>query len=155
MTRVNHKVLTWIGGGALLAALIVAVAIAVWPASETDKARQDGEAFGAAVGALYDADNQAEVDAALADIDSAIADTRVHAGDAVADQAAAQDDALSRAAEGFTGYVSADNDWDQALYEAELDEALDDLTDNASDFRAQGPEVRQAFWEGVETGINA
>jgi hypothetical protein len=155
MTRVNHKVLTWIGGGALLAALVVAVAIAVWPASETDKARQDGEAFGAAVGALYEADNQAEVDAALADMDAAITDTRVHAGDAVADQAAAQNDALSRAADGFVGSINADNDWDQELYEAELDVALDDLTDNASDFRAEGPQVTEAFWEGVETGLNA
>jgi hypothetical protein len=39
-------------GGTLVAAALTAVAIAVWPASETDKARADGERLGAAVNQL-------------------------------------------------------------------------------------------------------
>ncbi len=31
--------------------------------------------------------------------------------------------------------------------------ALDDLTSQASDFRAQGPEVHEAFWQGVSDGL--
>jgi uncharacterized protein YdbL (DUF1318 family) len=149
----RSSLLRWIIGGLSVALVLTAVAIAVWPASEADKARDDGEALGQAVGHLYNADSSAEVDAALAEIDTAVADTREHAGDELADQVAAQQDALARAADGFAGSVTTDSEWDYELYQAELDVALDDLTDNASDFRAQGPEVRSAFWEGVEAGL--
>jgi ABC-type sugar transport system substrate-binding protein len=139
---------------ALIAAAVAAAAIAAWPASETDKARDDGEHLGEAVSQLYHADSTAEVDAALAEMDEAAADTRDHAGDEVAGQVAAQEDALARAADGFVGSVTAGDEFEQALYQAELEVALDDLTGQASDFRAQGPEVRQAYWEGVEDGLS-
>jgi hypothetical protein len=138
---------------ALIAAALAAVAIAAWPASETDKAREDGEQLGEAVNQLYYAESSAEVDAALTELDEAATATRDHAGDEVAEQVAAQEDALARAADGFAGSVTADNEFDQDLYQAELEVALDDLSSQASDFRAQGPEVQEAFWEGYEDGV--
>jgi hypothetical protein len=137
---------------ALIAVALAAVAIAAWPASETDKARDDGEQLGEAVNQLYYAESSAEVDDALAEIDEAATATRDHAGDAVAEQVAAQEDALARAADGFAGSVTADTEFDQDLYQAELELALDDLTSQASDFRAQGPEVNEAYWEGFDEG---
>jgi hypothetical protein len=140
-------------GGALVVALLAAVTVAVWPESAADRARDDGERLGQAVGDLYYADTDAEVDAALADIDSAVADTREHAGDELASQVEDQADALSRAADGFVGSRTTDDAWEADIYQAELDVALDDLTDNAGDFRAEGPEVHEAFWQGVEDGL--
>jgi ElaB/YqjD/DUF883 family membrane-anchored ribosome-binding protein len=112
---------------ALIAAALAAVAIAAWPASEADKARDNGEQFGEAVAQLSAADSSAEVDAALAEIDAAVADTRENAGDEVAEQVAEQEDALARAADGFVGANSTDDAWEADLYEAELEIALDDL----------------------------
>jgi hypothetical protein len=154
-TTRSTAVLRWVAGGTGLATVLAVGAIALWPASETDKARDDGEAVGAAVNHVYYADSAAEADAALAELDAAVADTRAHGSDAVADQVDDQTDALSRAADGFAGSVTTDDEWDYELYQAELDVALDDLTDNASDFRGQGPEVRQAFWAGFETGVKS
>jgi hypothetical protein len=144
--------LRWIGGGALVVAAIVAIAIAVWPASEADKAREDGKQVGEAVSALYGATSAEEVDAALTDLDTAIANTREHAGDRVGSQVDDQADALSRAADGFVGVHTTDG-FDQDLYQAELDTAVDDLTTQADDFRTEGPEVQRAFWNGVEEGL--
>jgi ABC-type sugar transport system substrate-binding protein len=137
----------------LVAAALAAVAVAVWPASEADKARDDGEQVGEAVGQLYYAGTEAEVDAALAELDQAAADTREHAGDEVAEQVAEQQDALERAVDGYAGAVTADDEFEADVYEAELDVALDDLATQAGDFREQGPEVQQAFWEGFEDGL--
>jgi hypothetical protein len=78
---------------------------------------------------------------------------RTHAGDEVADQAADQQNALARAADGFAGSLTSDDEWEAELSQAELDTAVDDLTAQASDFRAEGPHVRQAFWEGVQYGL--
>ena len=142
-----------IAGGTLVAVILTVVAIAVWPASEADKARADGEQLGQAVTQLYEAQSSTEVEAALAELDVAVDETRAHAGDEVADQAADQADALARAADGFAGYHTTDSEWDAALYEAEFDIALDDLSSQASDFREQGPEVQQAFWDGVDDGL--
>jgi hypothetical protein len=142
-----------IAGGVLAAVILCVVALAVWPASEADKARESGEQVGEAVTQVYEADSSTEVDAALAELDAAVGETRASAGDEVADQVAEQQDALARAAEGFAGYHTTDSDWDAALYEAELEIALDDLYDQAGDFREQGPEVHQAFWEGVDDGL--
>jgi hypothetical protein len=142
-------------GGTVAAAALAALAIAIWPASETDKARDDGERLGAAVNQLYQADDSFEVDAAVAEIDAAVADARSHAGDELAEQVDHQADALARAADGFAGSVTTDDAWDYDLYQAELDVALDDLTDNASDFRGQRPEVHQAFWDGFESGVSS
>jgi hypothetical protein len=64
-----------------------------------------------------------------------------------------QADALARAADGAYGAATTDDAWDQELYEAEFQWATDELVDNASDFRAEGPEVHQAFWQGVEDGV--
>jgi hypothetical protein len=139
---------------ALIAAALAAVAIAAWPASEAEKARDDGERLGEAVSQLYYAESEAEVEAALAEIDAAAADTREHAGDEVAEQVADQEDALARAADGFVGTVTAGDEFEQDLYQAELEVALDDLTSQASDFRAQGPEVNEAYWGGFEEGLS-
>ena len=142
-------------GGTTLVAALAAVAIAVWPASAADQARDDGERVGEAISAVYEADTQAEAEAALADLDAAVTDTRANAGDAVADQAADQVDALDRAVDGAVGAATTEDAWEQDVYEAELDLAMDDLTDQASDFRADGPQVHQAFWEGVQDGLDA
>ena len=139
--------------GALVVALLAAVTVAVWPESAADRARDDGEQLGQAVGDLYYADTDAEIDAALADIDTAVADTREHAGDELASQVDDQADALARAADGFVGSRTTDDAWEADIYQAELDVALDELADNAGDFRAQGPEVHEAFWQGVEDGL--
>jgi hypothetical protein len=141
------------GGGAVAAAL-AALAIAVWPASETDKARDDGERFGAAVAQLQSADTTEEVDAALTELGDAAADTRAHGYDAVSSQVSDQADALDRAANGFVGSITTDDAFEYDVYQAELDGALDDLDSQASDFRETGPEVQQAFWDGYETGVN-
>jgi hypothetical protein len=137
----GSSLLRWVSGGLVTAAVLAALTVALWPASEADKARADGEQFGQAVNHLYYADTEAEVDAALAEMDE------------VAEQVAEQEDALVRAADGYVGAVTSDDAFESDLYEAELDVALDDLTSQASDFRAQGPEVHQAFWEGVDEGL--
>ena len=147
------KLVGWILGAFAVAAALAALAIAVWPASEADKARADGERLGVAVTDLYYADSEAEAEDALVGIDKAIADAREHGGDAVATQVAAQGDALSRAADGFVGSITAESDWDSELYQVELEYALDDLAAQTSDFRAGAPEVNQAYWEGVEEGL--
>jgi hypothetical protein len=147
------SLLAWIAGGVVTAALLVALAIAVWPASEADKARADGEQLGQAVSDLYYAQSEAEVDAALADVDAAVNDARDHAGDEVSEQVAEQQDALARAVDGFVGATTTDDAFEADLYEVELDYALDDLESQAADFREQGPEVQQAYWEGFEEGF--
>jgi hypothetical protein len=144
----------WITAGVLSAAVIVAVAIAVWPASNTDKARSDGEDFGAAVVALDSAQSPADVDAALDELGEAAASTRDHAGDAVADQVNDQADALDRAVDGFAGVHTSSDSWDVDLYQAELNTAVDDLANQADDFRTTGPEVQQAFAEGYQSGFS-
>jgi type VI protein secretion system component VasK len=139
----------------LAAAAVAAATFALWPASEAEKAREDGEQLGQAVSQLYYAESTAEVDAALDEVHVAVTDSREHAGDAVAEQAADQEDALVRAADGFAGAVTADNEFDSELYQVELEYAVDDLTDNASQFQTEAPEVQEAYWEGVEAGFNA
>ena len=37
----------------------------------------------------------------------------------------------------------------------EVNDALDDLATQADHFRTNAPEVEQAFWEGVDSGLNA
>jgi hypothetical protein len=147
-------IVRWVTGGVLAAAAIAAIAIAVWPASEADKARDDGKQFGEAVAALYTAESPAEVDAALVDIRDAAVDTRDHAGDRVAEQVDQQAAALDRAADGFVGAHTTDDEWSADLYQAELDTAVDDLASQADEFRTEGTEVQQAFWDGYETGVN-
>ncbi len=141
-------------GGTSVAAICAVIAIAAWPASETDKARDDGEAFGAAVAQLQSADTTEEVDAALVELNAAVVDTRENASDAVYDQVDRQADALYYAADGFVGMNTADDEFEADLYELELETAVDDLTSNADDFRTTGPEVQQAFWDGYEDGLN-
>jgi hypothetical protein len=150
----RESLVAWLLGGVLAALAVAAVVVALWPASEADKARDDGEQFGSAVAALYYADSAAEVDAALVDMRDAAADSRSHAGDAVAEQVSDQADALERAADGFVGSRTADDSFSQDLYQAELDVAVDDLTNTADDFATNAPEVQQAFWDGFDTGFN-
>ena len=142
------------GIGASLAAVAAAGAVAFWPASETDKARDDGEQLGQAVSALYSAQSPEEADAALADVRTAVSGTRDHAGDAVAGQVDDQADALDRAVDGFVGERTTGDSFEADLYHAELDTAVDDLTSQADDFRTTGPEVRQAFWDGYQDGFS-
>jgi ABC-type sugar transport system substrate-binding protein len=140
----------------LLALTVVAAATwALWPASEADKARDDGEQVGQAVNHLYYAESTEEVNDALDELGNAVADTREHGSDALDEQVSGQADALDRAANGFVGSLSSDSEFDQDVYEAELDYALDDLSNQADNFRTNAPEVEQAFWEGVDSGLNA
>ena len=90
------SLLRWVTGRLLVAAVLAGLTLALWPASEADKARADGEQFGEAVAQLHNADTSDEVDAALVELDQAVTDTRDHAGDAVATQADDQADALPR-----------------------------------------------------------
>ena len=140
-------------GGMLAVAALVAAAVLLWPPSEADKARDDGEQMGQAVSQLYSANSASEVDAALAEVHTAAVDARDHAGDAVSTQVADQEDALNRAVDGFVGANTTDDAFEAELYEAELDTAVTDLTAQASDFRAEGPDVQQAYWEGFEDGL--
>jgi hypothetical protein len=151
----SRPLLAKLVAGSGVAALLAAATIAVWPASETEKAYDDGQAFGAAVAQLQAADSYEEVDDALVELNVAAQDTADHAGDAVYDQVVAQEDALSRAADGFVGSHSADDSFEADLYQAELDYAVDDLTDNAEDFRTTGPEVQQSFWDGYTDGLES
>ena len=141
--------------GTTILAVLGAVAVLAWPASATDRARDNGEQVGQAVNHLYEADSAADVDAAVAGLDAAVSDTRAEVSGDVADQVDDQTDALSRAADGFVGSRTSDDSFEADLYQAELDGALDDLTDNASDFRGQGPEVRQAFWDGLDSEVSS
>jgi hypothetical protein len=150
----TRSLVAWIIGGAALVATIVVVAIAVWPASEADKAREDGKHVGEAVSSLYNAQTSEEVDAALTDLRTAVTDTRDHAISNVSDQVNDQADALYRAADGFVGSHTSDDSFEADLYQAELDYAVDDLDQQAEDFQNEGPEVRQAFWDGYEDGRN-
>jgi hypothetical protein len=134
--------------------VLAAGTLALWPASETDKARDDGRQVGAAVAQLQSATSGEEVDAALVELRDAAADTRDHAGDAVSSQVDDQVGALDRAVDGFTGERTTGDSFEADLYQAELDTAVDDLTSQADDFRTTGPEVQQAFWEGYQDGFS-
>ena len=140
---------TKLGLGALAALLVTVLTIALWPASEADKARADGEQLGTAVSSLYAANSTDEVDAALNDVRAAASDTRDHAGDQVDERVNDAADALSRAADGFAGSVTADDGFEQDVYQSELDDAVADLDTGAKDVRNDAPEVEQAFWDGV------
>ena len=151
----SRSLLAKLAAGTGIAAVLAAGTIALWPASETEKAYDDGQAFGAAVAQLQSADTYEEVDDALVELNVAAQDTAEHAGSAVTDQVNDQADALSRAADGFVGSHTADDSFEADLYQAELDVAVDDLTDNADDFRTTGPEVQQSFWDGYESGLDS
>ena len=141
---------------ALLALAVVAAGTwALWPASEADKARDDGQAVGQAVNHLYYAESTEEVDSALDELNTAMSETLDHQSDALGELVSDQADALDRAADGVVGSLTSDNDFDQELYESELDYAVDDLSSQADDFRTNAPEVEQSFWEGVDSGLNA
>jgi hypothetical protein len=151
-TSRRSRLLQWGGVGTLAAVFATSLTIAVWPASEADKARDDGEQMGQAVSALYDAQSAEEVDAALADLETAVADTAYHAGDRVDEQLSDTEDALARAADGFVGAHTTDG-WDADVYQAELDLAVDDLAGQGQDIREDAPEVVQAFWDGFDSTL--
>jgi hypothetical protein len=142
---------TKVGLGTLCALLAAILVIAAWPASEADKARDDGEQLGTAVSALYAADSTTEVDAALADVRDAADATRADAGDQIDERVGDATDALSRAADGFAGTVTADDEFSQDVYQSELDDAVGDLDSQAQDVRDDAPEVEQAFWDGFDS----
>jgi uncharacterized protein YPO0396 len=145
----------WTAGGTGLAAILAAVAVAAWPASAADTARDDGERVGEAVVQLQEAQTTEEVDAALTEVDAAVDEARAHAGEELDEQITDQADALDRAVDGFVGAVETDDEFEAELYEMQLDDAVNDLANNAEDFREQGPEVHDAFWQGVEDGLSA
>jgi hypothetical protein len=145
---------TKLGLGTLCALAAAILTIALWPASEADRARDDGEQLGSAVSALYAAGSAEEVDDAVADIEAAATDIRTHAGEQADERIDDAQDALARAADGFAGSVTADDEWDQELYEYELDVALEDLADGAEDLRDDAPEVEQAFWDGFDSTLS-
>jgi hypothetical protein len=129
----RRRLLYWAGGGAALAAVLAAGAIAFWPASTVEKAHDDGVYFGESVAMLYSATSPDEADAALANLHDAALDARDDVGDDVANHIADQQDALARA--------------------PDLTTAVDDLTDEAEQFRTTGSEAAQAFYEGVQEGL--
>jgi hypothetical protein len=143
----------WIAAGAALCAVVAGLAIALWPASAADTAYDDGQRLGQAVTELRAAETYDDVDDALTEVRHAAADARDHAGDELDRQITDQGDALSHALNGFAGAVSTDSAWDQELYEAELDTALDDLSAQADEFRTGAPEVSQAFYDGLQDGL--
>jgi hypothetical protein len=142
-------------GGVLACAAIAALVVALWPASATDTAYDDGQRLGQAVSELRTAQTYDDVDNALSDVGGALDDARGHASDELSAQITDQGDALSRALNGFAGSATATDDWDQALYESELDTALDDLTSQADGFRSQGSDVSQAFYDGLQAGLGS
>jgi hypothetical protein len=153
--RPRRNLLRWAGIGTVVAAGLAVLTIAAWPQSETDKARQDGENVGQAVADLRTAETTDDVNDALDDLHSAVRDTRDHAGDAVYEQVDAQGDAIYHAVNGFMGATTTDDEWDQELYEEELETAVEDLSSQAEEFRTEGPEVQQAFYEGLQEGLNS
>jgi hypothetical protein len=152
--RRRLSVLRWTGLGTTLAVVLAGLTVALWPASESDKAREDGENVGQAVADLRTAESTDDVDNALDDLHSAVRDTRDHAGDAIYDQVDAQGDAIYHAVNGFLGATSTDDEWEADVYEAELETAVEDLNSQAEEFRTEGPEVQQAFWDGVQDGLS-
>jgi hypothetical protein len=153
-TARRTALLGWIAGSAVVLAALVALTIALWPASEAEKARVDGEDLGRAVAQLYDAQSTADVDAALVEIRDAGAAASDHAGDAVAQQVANQEDALGRVVDGFVGANTTDDAFSADLYQAELDTAVDDLVNQADEFQTNAPEVTQSYWDGFEDGVS-
>jgi hypothetical protein len=144
----------WIVGGAVVLAAAVALAVALWPASAADTAYDDGQRLGQAVSDLRNADTSSEVDSAMTDVRDAAADARDHATGELDAQITAQGDSLSEAVNGFAGTVTSDSEWDQDAYQWELDTAIDDLESQADDFRTNAPEVTQAFYNGLQDGLN-
>ena len=140
--------------GVLALAAVALAALALWPASEAEKARDDGEQLGQAVNQLYYAESTAEVEDALAEVDDAVAESRDHGSDALGEHVSDQEDALARAADGFVGSLTAESDFDSELYQVELDYAVEDLTSQAEEFRSEAPEVEQSYWEGFEEGFS-
>jgi hypothetical protein len=140
--------------GILALAVVALATVALWPASEAEKARDDGEQLGQAVNQLYYAESTAEVEDALGEVDEAVADSADHGSDALGEHVSDQEDALVRAADGFVGTLTAESDFDSELYQVELDYAVEDLTSQAEEFRSEAPEVEQAYWEGFEDGFS-
>jgi hypothetical protein len=144
----------WLAGGTLVVAVLTALTIALWPQSDADKARSDGEKFGNAVAELRDAETTSDVHDGLGDLNNAVHDTREHLNDAVSGQASEQGDAIYHTVNGLMGAASTDEgSWDQDLYEEEFDQAVDDFSSNVDEFRTGAPEVTQAFWDGVQSGL--
>jgi uncharacterized phage infection (PIP) family protein YhgE len=151
----NNPLFRWIAGGLLAACAVAAVTVALWPASAEETARADGKQVGQAASDLYYAQSTDEVDAAMADLDAAVNQSRDHASSEVNDQLNKQVDALDSAADGFVGSRTTDDSFEADLYQSELDYALDDLASNADNFQTNGPQVVQAFWDGVSDGLAA
>lgn len=141
-------------GACLVALALMAATIAVWPASEADKARDDGEQLGEAMTQVYEADSQSELDSALAAVDEAVSVSSDHAGDAVAEQVERQANALDRAVEGYYGAVTTTDEWEQELYETQLSYAVTDLEYNADEFRGSSDDVVEAYWDGFDDGFD-
>jgi hypothetical protein len=151
--RPRRNLLRWAGIGTVVAAGLAVLTIAVWPQSETDKARQDGGHVGHAVAGLRTADSTDDVHNALDDLNAAVRDTRDHAGDVIYNQVDAQGDAIYHAVNGVVGATSSTDEWEADLYEEELETAVEDLNSQAEELRTDGTEVQQDFWDGVESGL--
>jgi hypothetical protein len=149
-----RKLTRWLLVGVLAAAMLAAAAVAVWPASAADTAYDDGVRVGQAVDDLRNADTYTDVDNALTDVRHATRDARDHAGDELDQQITDEQSAFFDALNGAAGSVQSTDDWDQSLYEDQLDSAIDDLSSNADEFRTNGPDVVQSFWNGVQDGLD-
>ena len=128
--------------------------IAVWPASEADKARADGERFGEAVGELHTRTTRGRGRRrARRGRTTAASDTADHAGDEVAEQVDEQADALARAADGFVGAHDGRRRVRAGPLPGRARRRRRRPQRQAEDFRAEGPEVQQAFWDGYQDGL--
>ena len=107
-SKSSSSLLAKLAAGTGVAAILAAGTIALWPASETEKAHDDGKAFGAAVAQLQAADTYEEVDDALVELNVAAQDTADHAGSAVSDQVNDQADALDREFRAFAATPGPD-----------------------------------------------
>ena len=152
-TSRRSRLLQWVGVGTLAAVFATSLTIAVWPASEADKARDRRRADRPGrQRALRRPERRARSTRRWPTSRSPSPTPRNHAGDRVDEQLSDTEDALSRAADGFAGAHTTDG-WDADLYQAELDVAIDDLADQAQDIREDAPEVEQAFWDGFDSGL--
>jgi hypothetical protein len=154
-TTSRQSVMKWLGLGTLVAIALAAIAIVAWPASAADTAYDDGVRVGNAVNDLRNAETYEDVDQGLTDLRHAVRDAQDHAGDELDEQITKQQDAFFDAMNGAVGANTTDSGWDQDIYESQFDDATDALVSNADDFRTNGPDVVQSFWNGVEDGLNS
>jgi hypothetical protein len=154
MSSINHLT-RWIIGAVTGVAVVVVLAVALWPQSAEDRAYDDGQRLGQALTDLRTADTYAEVDAGLTDVRHAASKAHDHVGDALDEQLTKQQNAFFAAVDGYAGATTTDDAWEQDVYDAELDDALNAFDDQADDFRSSSDDVARAFGDGLQSGLQS